>query len=516
MLANHLLQFTITATDVDNDTLIYSASNLPAGASFDSVTHVFSWTPDIQGNYTGIRFSVSDGKLSDTEDITITVSPQAYTLSTTVNGQGSITRSPDKAAYYEGDIVTLTATAAAGWAFSSWSDDPSILGNQRTITITGSTAITANFTQDRFTITTHISGSGHVDKTPDQATYSYGDTVTLTATAGDGWTFQGWSGAISGTNNPYTFVITSDAAITATFNSNNSNNDSTGESGGGGSVGGGGGGSGAAGMIANSTGEKRITGLWGWTNSNGMLLDSIEAYSVDEFVKLNLPSNTICLNAAGMPLPTLSITMLYNAPDGVPTNGLMGNIYSFWPEGATISPAVPLTFRYDPKLLAPGEKEENIKVTWWDKGAGKWGNLATIIDTKKHTATAYISHFSIYSLMMETPSAEPEATITQPPMQEPETTIAPVEETAVTRGDSQAVEAPAETLPSSPVSTVIVQSPAAETTQVLASAETSVTQSPDTANKQGSRGIILAAAALMITLVVALTVIRSRKNNGGK
>jgi hypothetical protein len=55
--------------------LTYSASNLPAGASFNTTTQTFSWTPryDQAGIYPNVYFGVSDGTLTDSEDITITV-----------------------------------------------------------------------------------------------------------------------------------------------------------------------------------------------------------------------------------------------------------------------------------------------------------------------------------------------------------------------------------------------------------------------------------------------------------
>lgn len=73
-----LLRFTITASDPDNDTLTYSAANLPSGAAFDHSTHTFSWTPgfDQEGNYENIEFTVTDDGNPielDTELITITV-----------------------------------------------------------------------------------------------------------------------------------------------------------------------------------------------------------------------------------------------------------------------------------------------------------------------------------------------------------------------------------------------------------------------------------------------------------
>jgi len=72
---NALLSFLISATDSDGDTLTYAVSNLPAGASFNSATRVFSWTPSyIQSGSHTVTFSVSDSKgLSDSEAVIITV-----------------------------------------------------------------------------------------------------------------------------------------------------------------------------------------------------------------------------------------------------------------------------------------------------------------------------------------------------------------------------------------------------------------------------------------------------------
>ena len=70
-----LLEFTINGTDPDEDTLTYSASNLPSGATFDSATRTFFWQPSYEqsGTYPEVHFEVSDGELSDYEDITIVV-----------------------------------------------------------------------------------------------------------------------------------------------------------------------------------------------------------------------------------------------------------------------------------------------------------------------------------------------------------------------------------------------------------------------------------------------------------
>jgi hypothetical protein len=72
--AGKLLSFTIAADDPDGDTLFYSAANLPDGSAFDADTQTFTWTPryDQAGIYS-VRFEVTDGEFTDSEDITITV-----------------------------------------------------------------------------------------------------------------------------------------------------------------------------------------------------------------------------------------------------------------------------------------------------------------------------------------------------------------------------------------------------------------------------------------------------------
>lgn len=80
------LQFTLTGSDPDGDALSFSASNLPPGAAFSGAA--FSWTPgsDQAGSYPNVRFEVSDGALTDSEEITITVNnvPLPSSISGTV------------------------------------------------------------------------------------------------------------------------------------------------------------------------------------------------------------------------------------------------------------------------------------------------------------------------------------------------------------------------------------------------------------------------------------------------
>ena len=60
-------------------------------------------------------------------------------------------------------------------------------------------------------------GSGTVARTPNQAQYSAGTVVTLTATPSAGWTFSGWSGDLTGSTNPAAITMDNSKTVTATF-----------------------------------------------------------------------------------------------------------------------------------------------------------------------------------------------------------------------------------------------------------------------------------------------------------
>ncbi|MEQ1562385.1 MAG: Ig-like domain-containing protein, partial [Nitrospiraceae bacterium] len=102
-----LLTFVLGGSDADlpANTLTFSASNLPTGASFDAGTRTFSWTPtEAQGPglFTGITFSVSDGLVTTSETISITVGEvnQAPVLGAIGNRSAQV-----------GQLLTFTVTA---------------------------------------------------------------------------------------------------------------------------------------------------------------------------------------------------------------------------------------------------------------------------------------------------------------------------------------------------------------------------------------------------------------------
>lgn len=111
---NTSLSFTISATDADaQDTLTYSATGLPNGATFTGQS--FSWKPGYSqaGSYQ-VTFAVSDGHAQDTEVITITVAnvnrtPTMTTVSDRSVDAGNSVEFSLAATDPDGDSLTYSA-----------------------------------------------------------------------------------------------------------------------------------------------------------------------------------------------------------------------------------------------------------------------------------------------------------------------------------------------------------------------------------------------------------------------
>ena len=69
----------------------------------------------------------------------------SYKLSITMNGSGTVTKSPDKENYSSGAAVVLTAFPLEDWEFTNWSGGLTGSSNPATVTMNSNKNITANF-----------------------------------------------------------------------------------------------------------------------------------------------------------------------------------------------------------------------------------------------------------------------------------------------------------------------------------------------------------------------------------
>jgi PASTA domain/Divergent InlB B-repeat domain len=150
-------------------------------------------------------------------------------------GAGTVTSSPAgidcgatcSQSFLYGSEVTLSAAAAAGSSFTGWTGACSGAGSC-TVTMAGPRSVSAIFdTQKTLTVTKAGGGSGSITSAPGGIdcgatcthAFAHGATVTLTAQAGSGSTFAGWSGACSGAGT-CTLTLVQDRQATATFTAN--------------------------------------------------------------------------------------------------------------------------------------------------------------------------------------------------------------------------------------------------------------------------------------------------------
>ena len=72
--------------------------------------------------------------------------PSLFTLQTNAGANGTVTRSPNAAAFAAGTSVQLTGNPSAGYQLGNWSGGASGSANPRSLTINAATSVTANFT----------------------------------------------------------------------------------------------------------------------------------------------------------------------------------------------------------------------------------------------------------------------------------------------------------------------------------------------------------------------------------
>jgi hypothetical protein len=142
-----------------------------------------------------------------------------WTITASAGTGGSISPS-GSVVVADGGSQSFTITPGTGYQTSNVLVDGSSIGAVTSYTFTNvktSHTIASQFEADEYTLTINVIGLGFVDINPDEASYSYGDVVAISATPVSGWAFAGWSGDLSGSSNPAMLSITEDSTVTAIF-----------------------------------------------------------------------------------------------------------------------------------------------------------------------------------------------------------------------------------------------------------------------------------------------------------
>lgn len=157
-----------------------------------------------------------------------TVLPTLHELTVQVNGSGSVAvqgapcDSTCTTSHAAGSVVNLTAEAAPGFIFSGWSGACSGTDACQ-VTMNGNQSVVATFVPvPTYGLTVQVSGNGTVSGqgitcgTDCTETYPAGTVVKLAATPAQGFVFNGWSGACTGTSE-CSVTLNSNQSVVATF-----------------------------------------------------------------------------------------------------------------------------------------------------------------------------------------------------------------------------------------------------------------------------------------------------------
>ena len=174
--------------------------------------------------YSGYSFTQwNDGVTQNPRTVTVTGNmsftanfaaiPYTVTVSANPTSAGTVSGG---GVYYYGDVAVLYAEAYSGYEFVGWSDGSN--ENPHDVTVTGNASYIATFSQagaTYYTVSTYVSPA-EAGSVTGAGTYPEGTSVTLTAVANDGYSFNQWNDG--STQNPRTFTLNNNMSFTAYFN----------------------------------------------------------------------------------------------------------------------------------------------------------------------------------------------------------------------------------------------------------------------------------------------------------
>ncbi|MGH7742670.1 MAG: InlB B-repeat-containing protein, partial [Candidatus Eiseniibacteriota bacterium] len=176
--------------------------------------HFVDWSGDLTGSTNPQVLTMNAAK-----SVTANFAINSYALTTTVVGNGSVSRSLDQPSYEHGTVVHLSATPDPGWMFVGWSGDASGSANPLDVTMDAAKSITATFALTTYTLTTDVAptGGGTINRDQPGPNYTPGSVVQVTAVPATGYHFDSWSGALAGSANPQSVTLDGNKTVTANF-----------------------------------------------------------------------------------------------------------------------------------------------------------------------------------------------------------------------------------------------------------------------------------------------------------
>lgn len=154
-------------------------------------------------------------------DIVFQSSSTERTITINQPNYGTITLTPSKTKYELNEQVIASISIPEHYVFSAWSGNLSGTENPKTFTVTGNMTIGATVIVDetnppaQSTIIVNQAVGATITLNPQQIAYYNGTSITAQLTLQSGYQFNGWTGSLSGTTNPNTFILNGNMTIGA-------------------------------------------------------------------------------------------------------------------------------------------------------------------------------------------------------------------------------------------------------------------------------------------------------------
>ena len=132
-----------------------------------------------------------------------------------------------------------------------------------------------------------------------------------------------------------------------------------------------------------------------YANAEGTITQAMTLQSTDGHANVSLGLGIVARNSSGMPLTSISITRIGDLPAALPGDGLSfaGMAYEIKPDGATFSPAIPLSF-----TIPQGQWGKEYVMQAYDHATGTWQSLPGSYDPQTGTMTVQFSHLCCFAL----------------------------------------------------------------------------------------------------------------------
>ena len=192
------------------------------------------------------------------------------------------------------------------------------------------------------------------DSYPSIRTTILNDILYLEAVPAPGHYFVGWSGHLTGNENPTDVTINTNMAITAHF----------------------------------------FPG---------------EFISEDEMLHIAIPEGTIVLDKDGELLTSLELTVNEQPLPSPPEANIVGMSYKLGPIGTTFDQQITITCSYDPYGIPPKVAEENLAMGYYNEDAGEWVVAPSVVDTVNNTVSTLTDHLSTFTIIAPIPQPAPAA-----------------------------------------------------------------------------------------------------------